>query len=354
MINKKLLVAMLVFSVGTFSAFGAAQADAPPAAAKRIGEGRTLVVGIWGGPQEQLVREYVVKPFEAETGAKVELVLGDTTSRWARLVAEKDNPTMDVFYINLAQAITASRDGLITKPNPEKVPNYNNLYPQAKQPGAYGVAFLSIGIMVNTEYVNTMPVSWKDLWKPEYKGKVAPFVFPGSQGEAFLVMTARSFGGGEKNINPGFEAISRLKPFPMILSGVDETNLAFKQGDVWFAPQIHGLVETYRAQGGKVKFVVPVEGAPLAMNSASIAVNSKNVDLAEIFINYHLGQECQEAYAKQLYYAPTNKKVVLSPELANAMPYGEEQVSKLLILDNETLNLERAGWADRWNREILK
>lgn len=238
--------------------------------------------------------------------------------------------------------------------NPEGVPEFRNLYPQATEPGAYGVAFLSVGIMVNTEYVKEMPASWRDLWKPEYKGKIAPFVVPGTQGEAFLVMAARAFGGGEKNMEPGFEAIAGLKPFPAILSGVDETNLAFRQGDVWFAPQIHGLVNTYQAEGGKVKFVVPREGAPLAMNSAAVTANSKNADLAEIFINLHLSQACQEAYAKQLYYAPTNRTVTLSPELASAMPYGEEQVGKLLILDNDTINEKRSEWVERWNREILR
>jgi putative spermidine/putrescine transport system substrate-binding protein len=340
-----LMVASLGFATGK---------QETPAESAKIGEGRTLVVGVWGGPQEEIIREFVVKQFEEETGATVEMILGGSSDRFARLTAEKDNPTMDVVYISLPQTIVAARDGLIKPQNPEGVPEFKNLYPQATEPGAYGVAFLSVGIMVNTEYVSKMPTSWTDLWKPEYKGKVAPFVVPGTQGEAFLVMAARSFGGGEKNMDPGFEAISRLKPFPAVLSGVDETNLAFRQGDVWFAPQIHGLVNTYKAEGGKVQFVVPKEGAPLAMNSAAIPVNSKNADLAEIFINLHLSQACQQAYAERLYYAPTNKKVTLPDELADSMPYGEEEVSRLLILDNDTINASRSDWVERWNREILR
>jgi len=139
----------------------------------------------------------------------------------------------------------------------------------------------------------------------------------------------------------------------MILSGVDETNLAFQQGDVWFAPQIRGLVETYKAEGGKVEFVTPEEGTPLAMNAAAITTNSENVDLAEIFINIHLSQACQEAYARDLYYAPTNKTIVLDPDLAAKMPYGEDQVAKLLMLDFPTISANQSDWADRWNREIL-
>jgi putative spermidine/putrescine transport system substrate-binding protein len=350
-VRKGLTLVMVLLCAGSLLFAAGTAEEAVPG---KIGEGRTLVVGIWGGPQEELVREHVIKPFEEDTGATVELILGGSSDRFARLIAEKENPTMDVVYISLSQTIMAKQDGLILPPNPERVPEYNNLYDQAKEPGAYGVAFISVGLMVNTEYVDTMPESWADIFKPEYRGKVAPFVFPGTQGEAFLIMAARANGGDESNIDPGFEALKSLKPFPAILSGIDETNLAFAQGDVWFTPQMHGYVYEYKAAGGNVEFVIPKEGAPLALNSAAIPINSKNADLAEIFINYHLSQDCQQAYAEELYYAPTNKTVVLPEELASAMPYGEEEVGRLLILDNDILNEKRSEWTDRWNREILR
>jgi putative spermidine/putrescine transport system substrate-binding protein len=365
MLTRKILavllcMAMLVLVVGCGG--GGEQPSEPeapaeetpaPEPAAKIGEGRTLVVGIWGGPQEELVREHVIKPFEEETGATVELVLGGSSDRFARLYAEKDNPTMDIVYLGMGQTVQASADGVILPPNPAGVPEYNNLYEQAKAAGAYGVSFMAVGLMYNTETVDTPPTAWKDLWKPEYKGKVAPFVFPGTQGTAFLVMAAKVHGGDESNIDPGFEALKKLQPYPAILSGIDETNLAFQQGDVWFTPQINGYVHEYKDQGGKVDFVMPEEGTPLAMNSAAIVNGSKNVDLAEIFINYHLSQAAQEAYAEELFYAPTNKTVVLSDELASKMPYGEEQVSQLMVLDDATISANQAEWAERWNREIL-
>jgi len=325
-----------------------------PVVEEKIGEGRTLVVGIWGAEQEQIVREFLIPEFTELTGADVELVLGGSSDRYARIYAEVDAPTMDVVYLSIAQAQQASADGVILPPNPDGVPEFNNLYPQAQEYGGYGVSFMSIGLMVNTEYVTDMPTSWLDLWKPEYAGKVAPFVFPGTQGTAFLVMAARVNGGGEDNIDPGFEAIKALKPFPMILSGIDETNLGFQQGDIWLAPQIRGYVESYKSQGGKVEFVTPEEGTPLAMNAAAIPTNTANVDLAEVWINLHLSQAVQEAYARVLFYAPTNKTVVLPDDLAAIMPYGEEQVATLIMLDNLTISANLNDWTDRWNREILE
>lgn len=52
--------------------------------------GDQLVVGIWGGVQERLVREYCEKPLVAKFGCKVGLVLGGTPERRARAYSERD------------------------------------------------------------------------------------------------------------------------------------------------------------------------------------------------------------------------------------------------------------------------
>ena len=323
------------------------------AVGQRIGEGRTLVVGIWGAAQEELTREYVIKPFEQATGARVELILGGSTDRFVRLYAEFDNPSMDVAFLAYGQAQQALKDRVVQGPNPINVPEWKNLYPQAQAVG-YGVAFLAVGLMYNTEHVKEAPTSWLDLWNPAYKGKVAPFVFPGTQGTAFLVMAARAHGGSEHDIDAGFDAIAKLKPFPAILSGIPETNLGFLTGDIWFAPQIHGYVYEFKAEGGPVDFVYPSEGTPFAMNVATIPTNAKNTDLAEIFINYFLSPANQLAYANRLFYAPTNRTVELPPELAAMMPYGAAQIAELLELDWAHITAQQSGWADRWNRQILE
>jgi putative spermidine/putrescine transport system substrate-binding protein len=191
------------------------------------------------------------------------------------------------------------------------------------------------------------------MWDPAYKGKVAPFVFPGTQGTAFLVMAAKINGGSENNIGPGFDAIAKLKPFPMLASGIPELNLAFQNGDVWLAPQMDGYVYEFKDQGGPVDFVIPKEGAILSMNCAAVTKNSRNADLAEIWINYHLSQACQEAYARQLKYGPTNSKVTLSTDLAGKVVYGEQAVSRLQRMDDAAVTKNQSSWTDRWNREIL-
>ncbi|MFA6784635.1 MAG: ABC transporter substrate-binding protein [Sphaerochaeta sp.] len=348
---KRFTVVLLMFLlVGTF-VFAAPQTETKTG---KIGDGRTLVVGVWGGPQEEIIREHVVKKFEEETGAKVEFVLGGSSDRYARIYSELNNPSMDVVYLSMAQTEQANKDGVILAPNPQRVPEYNNLYPIAKGSGGYGVALMAIGLMYNTDRFKTPPDSWLEMWKPENKGKVAPFVFPGTQGTAFLVMAAKVHGGSETNIAPGFDAIKQLKPFPMILSGIDEMNLAFQQGDIWLAPQMDGYAYNFKDAGGPVDFILPKEGAVLSMNCAAVTKNTKNADLAEMFINIHLSQDCQEAYAEVLKYGPTNKNVKLSENLGSKVVYGDAAVAKLYALDNASVTKNQSAWADRWNKEILE
>lgn len=340
----------------TTPAPSASEGETPPVEstpAGKIGEGRKLVVGIWGSTQEDIVREFIIPRFEEETGATVELILGGSSDRAAMLYAELDNPSMDVVYLSMAQTEAASKADVIQPANPEGVPAYNSLYDAAKASGGYGVSFMSIGLMYSTKEFETPPTSWDVCWEEQYRGRVAPFVFPGTQGTAFLVMAARLHGGGEDDIQPGIDAIAGLKPIPMIASGIDELNLAFEEGRVVLAPQMDGYVYAYKDAGGSVDYVMPDEGAVLSMNCAAIPKNTKNTDLAEIWINMHLEQEVQQAYAEQLFYGPTNSDIVLDDELASKVVYGEDDVKKLVMLDDEKITEFQADWTELWNTQVI-
>lgn len=319
----------------------------------KIGEGRTLVVGVWGAEQEQLVREHVVKPFEEETGATVELILGGTADRYSKLYAEVDNPSMDVVYLNMAQTEQASRDGVVLPADPEGVANYNNLYDIAKVGDGYGVSIMATGLMYNTDLMDTPPESWADVLSEEYAGLVCPYTMPSSQGNAFLCMLATAL-GDPTDIDAALEALAAAKPFPLITEGIPERNQAFLDGEVAIGPQIDGYVYAAKDEGIPVDFVYPKEGAALSMNCAVIPKNSENADLAKIFINYHLSQACQEAYADVLYYGPTNSEITLPDELAEKVVYGDEDISKLVALDNEWISENEAAWTEKWNTMILE
>jgi spermidine/putrescine-binding protein len=60
-------------------------------------------------------------------------------------------------------------------------------------------------IAYNTNLVKTPPASWADVWKAEFKGKLAIPDISGTSGQQFLMAAARLHGGSLENIDPGFE-----------------------------------------------------------------------------------------------------------------------------------------------------
>jgi len=72
-----------------------------PASAQEPKKGDELVVGIWGGAQEKIVKEHVEKPLVEKYGCKVSYVLGGTGDRRARAYAERGRPSFDVLYLNI-------------------------------------------------------------------------------------------------------------------------------------------------------------------------------------------------------------------------------------------------------------
>ena len=105
-------------------------------------------------------------------------------------------------------------------------------------------------------------------------------------------------------------------------------------------------------EGYDIGFCQPEEGSIAMTSLAAISKGSTKKELAYLFVNELISPEGQKAYAENNYYAPSNGKTVIAEELREYMPYGQEQVSKLLYMDSETLEPVKAALIERWNKEF--
>ncbi|XID91218.1 extracellular solute-binding protein [Paenibacillaceae bacterium WGS1546] len=342
-------------SEGTPSAGGASPAGetspASPSGEDQPYKGQKLVVGVWGGSYADTIKKFAVEKLEAK-GAKVELVLGGTGDRLAKLYAEKGNPTMDVAFLNLYESKQAIDDG-VAEPVDESLSNFSQLYPAAQQNG-YGMTFMGLGIVYNKELLEEPIAEWADLWKPELKGKVAFPTYPGFEGDAFVAIAGKAFGGSERDDQANFDKLQELKPIPMSYSNLDELFLELKNGSVLAAPIFNSYANEFIKKGFPVAFASPNSPGPvMAKDTIVIAKGTKYPELAKEFVDLCIGLEMQEHFANDLFMGPTNKEVKVSDELASQIVYGEESVSKLEVLDWDYIISKRSEWTQKWNTEIL-
>ena len=115
-----------------------------------------------------------------------------------------------------------------------------------------------------------------------------------------------------------------------------------------FGPILQSYIDTKNQN----LVVAPLqEGAVRAMNFACITTGTPHQALAEKWVNLHLSEPCQKAYAETIYYGPTNKAIKLPDDLAKKVVYGETN-DKLVDFDWKLTMVKQAEWTDRWNKEI--
>lgn len=319
---------------------------------------KTLYVAAYGGSFEQTMRKDVIPAFEQKHGVKVEYVAGNSTDNLAKLQAQKGNQQIDVVILDdgpMYQAVALGFCGDLAK-----APIYDDLYDLAKIPSNKAVNFGAVGtgFVYNKKVFDEQgwapPSSWKDIEDPKYKKKLVIPPINNSYGLHALVMMARLNGGGEKNIDPGFKEF-RDKVNPNVLvyepSPGKMTEL-FQSGQAVFAVWGSGRAKALADTGFPAAFTYPKEGGIVLASAACPIAGTPKMAEAQQFVQHMLAPEVQTALATGAGFGPVNKTVKLAPEQQVGLPYGPEQMGKLLVVDWDTINANREAWNKRWTREI--
>jgi putative spermidine/putrescine transport system substrate-binding protein len=318
----------------------------------------TLYVGAYGGSFEQMLRKDVIPAFsQANGGAKVVVVPGDSTTTLAKLQAQKGKAGMDVAFLDdgpMYQAIQLGFCGKLAD-----APVYKDLYDIArfKSDNAVAVGLIATGIAYNTRLFKAKgwapPTSWKDLSDPKYKGRMVMPSIKNTYGLHALLVEAQINGGSDTNIDPGFKVMEKSIA-PNVLSfdpSPGKIAELFQDDEIALAVWGNGRVQALRQQGIPVEFVYPKEGAVALGMGVCVVDKSANEALAQKFVQYVLSPPVQAILADSQGVAPANRKTQLPPEVAARVP-GPDVIGKLIRVDWDVVNPKRADWTQRWNREI--
>lgn len=330
-----------------FAALGCASAHAAP----------TLYVAGVGGSTEQMYKSKIIPAFEKLHDVKVVYVAGNSTETLAKLQAQKGRQQINVAMMDDGPMYQALQQGLCGELSDGPV--YQDLYPLARlSPQATGIGMVATGIGYNEEAFKKRgwdaPDSWEDLTDPRYKQLLGMPPVTNTYGLHTLVEMARLRGGGEKNIDPGFKAL-KDEIGPNVLAWVSapgEMDGMMQNGDVVMAVYGSGRAVALQGTGFPLKFIYPKEGGVALQLAACGVTPNAEPELSQTFIQYVLSPEVQTIQAHENGFAPVNKTVQLSPDIAARMPYGPDKVSALIKVDWETINQQRSEWTTRWNRTV--
>ena len=315
---------------------------------------KTLTISVYAFAQDEF-KNIVYTPFEAECGCKLVVETGNSVERLAKMEANKASPVIDMAVVSMADALQASRAGLIDKIDTAKLTNYDKLYDIAKDPNGDGMSvgytFYATSIVYRTDKMKIE--SWADLMKPEIVSHIA---FPNvttNQGPSALYMLGKALGKESPDLTEAVAAVGEKKD-EIVTFYVKSSQLVqlMQQEEIWAAPIGRFSWAPFTKLGLPLAWATPKEGQTGGMNVMVVTKGSKNRDLALDFMDFWLSTDIQTKLADALVDSPVNKEVKVSEEVANNITYGEETVRALDLIPSAVALDNRDAWLKEWNEKV--
>jgi len=281
-------VTLCLFIALFFSACGCGKMSSPDTAPA----GSKVTIFNW----KEFTELSILKDFEKETGIKVELREYETMPM---MIAEaQSNPgKYDVIMMD-GNVVPIMKDlKLIEELDMKKIPNYVNVKeelrtrPMYDHQGKYSVPQIwgTTGLVYNTNYVKEKIDSWKVLWKPEYKGRVALMNDP----REVMTVLLKSSGYSLNSRNIKELEVAEKKGLALKANGIrfgDTLGNIDKvmNGDLWIAEVYNGDVFYKIGDRKDIQFVNPKEGFNLWSNYICLSYDAQNREGAYRLINYFL------------------------------------------------------------------
>ncbi|WP_319531801.1 extracellular solute-binding protein [uncultured Cohaesibacter sp.] len=330
-LNSALLAT--VFATGFIASAEAQDAPAKP---------EKLVMNVWGGPFEACISTYSAKPFEKDTGIKVELLT--KAPPLAKLQAEGDSPEVDILIGGSVQRGIAEAQGLIVDLDESNIPELKDVYDMAKYRNGVVVNFSSLGLAYDTTKWDKPPTSWFDLVSAETPGKIVVRQPDAQNTVAWMAIMAKELNGDWPTTIDEYEKVGELlnenmKPrLAVIATNTATTRAAFTDAGVslgvWTDTQVSNFA---KASGLPIAFVAPKEGATM-IDSTAMVTRTPNKYWAEKLIGYILSHDAQKGCAESGFYAPSNSTVELGDEMVGKVTFGKEAISNLVSVPWDKLN----------------
>ena len=223
----------------------------------------------------------------------VEVVAAGTGELCNRIAAETANPIADVLWGGGADSLAAFKEYF----EPYVCANDEFIGAAYKDPDGLwiGESPLPMVIFYNKDLIEkdglTIPETWEDLTKPEWKGKIA-YCLPSKSGSAYTQLCTMILGHGGKE--DGWDFIKKLYDN---LDGkiVDSSGKCHKMvadGEFYVGLTLEKAAVQYK-DDPSVGFVYPKDGTSAVPDGVALVKGCPNEENAKLFIDFVTSKECQ-------------------------------------------------------------
>lgn len=318
-----------------------------PALARAKG---SVTAAIYPGTWDEAYRSIVAPALKKAKNVDLALEPLFAVDQIAKAQASRGVPPFDAFVLDPGPRATGIDKGLFEPFDPSKLANGSKV--PAGFADKYGIAVNAqiVGIAYNPKKL-PKPKSWKDLFEEPYVSRLGLTGFQTTFGTVSLIEIARAFGGSETDVEPAFAAIKKALPKVAAVMAPAALPSLFQQGQIDICYTNTNNVASLKGRGVDIEFVAPEEGAIAFVTTLHIARGAENVDAAYAYIDTALSADVQAALMKPpSSMIPVNKDVAVSDLPVKSL----DELATFKTHDWSKINPLRAGWIERFNKEVSK
>jgi iron(III) transport system substrate-binding protein len=290
--------------------------------------------------------------FEKATGIKVNFVRFSSGEALARVIAEKNNPRVDVLFGGPVETHAAGiKEGIF---EPYKPPAFGALPARFKHAEGQWVAIADdpLVFMSNTKFLkeNNLkpPASWTDLLHPAYKNMIQMADARTSGTAVTRIFSILEVYGRDET--KAFDYMKKLRPNVQLYTksgggGTLPVGLGQAGAGIFF---IVDALDT-KAKGYDVTISFPKEGIGTSAEAIALLKGAKNPQTGKKLIDWAASPAMQSLFAKyKINFVPAHPDVKIEPSLAEVL-----KGAKIFPIDDAFAGANRKRIVERWVSEVL-
>jgi spermidine/putrescine transport system substrate-binding protein len=300
-----------------------------------------LVISNWDG----YMAPDAIEGFAADTGLAAELVLHATNEEIMGKLVASGGEGYDVVFVSSPFAEVLHNLGLAETLDHARLPNLQNLFPEATQlahdPGnqfSVPYAWGTTGLCWRTDLVTEAPDSWNDLLQPSEDLAGRTTMLSTDRWLLGAALLARGYSVNETDPARLEEVKQDLIAAKGTLLAYDDTTFYSKlvSGEASLVQAWDGWCNYGIAENPQIAYAVPSEGSDLWVDTMVILAGSANKDAAYAFVDWMLDADNHRWAAENILY-----KVPNAPAMAALDPALLTQFPNMAITPAELLAFEQ-------------